>query len=74
MYVEAFGEKNIIDHYSKNRPDYFVLSTRTTLEYGKEFICKDYAMDLCDWIFKNYVLLFKISGEPEYYILRKING
>ena len=71
MYVEAFGEQDIINHYAQNKPDYFVLSNRDTIEYGKEFICKDYAMDLCDWIFNNYALLYKISGMPEYYILRK---
>lgn len=71
MYVEAFGEQNIINHYSKNMPDYFVLSTRNTSEYGAEGICKDYALGLCDWIFNNYHVTAKIVGEPQYVILRK---
>lgn len=71
MYVEAFGEQNIINHYKENMPDYFVLSTRDTGEYGYTGICKDYAVELCNWIFNNYYVTAKIVGEPQYVILRK---
>ncbi len=71
MYVEAFGEQNIIKHYAENKPDYFVLSTRDIGEYGYTGICKDYAVELCNWIFNNYYVTAKIVGEPQYVILRK---
>jgi len=71
LYVEAFGEQDIINHYSKNMPDYFVLSTRDSSEYGYTYICKDYALNLCSWIFNNYHVVYKIVGEPKYTILRK---
>lgn len=71
MYVEAFGEENIINHYKQSSPDYFILSTRDSTEYGYTYICKDYAQNLCDWIFNNYYVVAKIVGEPQYTILRK---
>ncbi len=71
MYVEAFGEKKIIEHYSQNMPNYFVFSTRDVDEYDKEGFCKDYALNFCSWVFNNYHLEYKIIGMPSYFVLRK---
>ncbi len=71
MYVEAFGEEAIIDNYSKNMPEYFVINDRDTSQYGKSTMCIDYAQNLCVWIFKNYHVTYKIVGEPQFTILRK---
>ena len=71
MYVEAFGEDVIINHYKKNKPEYFILTDRDTSEYGKQYICTDYAQNLCSWILENYHVVYKIDGEPQYLVLRK---
>ena len=71
MYVEAFGEDVIINHYKKNKPEYFILTDRDTSEYGKRYICTDYAQNLCSWILENYHVVYKIDGEPQYLVLRK---
>ena len=71
MYVEAFGEKKIIEHYRQNMPTYFVISTENYSVYGKTFFCKDYALNFCSWVFNNYHLEYKIIGMPSYFVLRK---
>lgn len=71
MYVEAFGEENIINHFESNKPDYFIISSRDTSDYGHKYFCLNYAEDLCEWIFNNYHVRYKIQGEPQYTVLRK---
>ena len=41
MYVEAFGEEKIINHYKNNQPEYFILTDRNMREYGKQYICSE---------------------------------
>jgi len=71
MYIEAFGEKEIIKYYNQNKPQYFILTDRNTKEYGKQYICTDYAQNLCSWILENYHVVYRIDGEPQYLMLRK---
>ena len=71
MYVESLDENNIINHYKQNKPEYFVITDRDMTEYGKQYICLDYASNLCNWIFENYHVVYKILGAPEYTVLRK---
>lgn len=71
MYVESLGENKIINHYKQNKPEYFVITDRDMTEYGKQYICLDYASNLCNWIFENYHVVYKILGAPEYTVLRK---
>ncbi len=71
MYVETFGEKEIIEHYNQNKPEYFILTDRDTKEYGRQYICTDYAQNLCTWILENYHVVYRIDGEPQYLMLRK---
>lgn len=71
MYVEAFGEEKIINHYKNNQPEYFILTDRNMREYGKQYICSDYAQNLCTWILENYHVVYRIDGEPQYLMLRK---
>lgn len=55
LYIETFGEANIISHFKKTKPEYFIFTNRSTEDYGKKFFCKDYSQDLCGYILKNYV-------------------
>ena len=57
--------------HSQNMPHYFILMDRNLDEYGKQFMCVDYAQNLCHWILENYHVVYKISGEPQYIMLRK---
>lgn len=72
MYVEAFGEEKIINHFENNKPEYFVFGTRDMREYGQTDICVGYALNLCRWVFNNYQVVYKITGVPEYIVLRKV--
>lgn len=67
LYFETFGEQNVINHFSKTRPEYFVFNNRNTQDYGFEYICKDYAIGLCKFVNTNYSLV-KTTGR-EYRML-----
>ena len=54
LYTETFGEENIISHFKKTRPDYFILNSRDTSDYGKRYLCEDYGQELCKFIKKDY--------------------
>lgn len=59
--VEAYGEKRIISHYEKTKPDYFIIADIEQKPYGHGFICQTYAQELCAWIFDNYKPVKKID-------------
>lgn len=65
MYFETFGEANIIEHFKHTKPEYFILTNRNTLDYGKSFICKDYALDFCKFVKTDYVKI-KTVGKQTY--------
>lgn len=54
MYFEAFGEENVIRHFEETKPEYFILNNRNTGDYGKRFICEDYAQNFCTFVYNNY--------------------
>ena len=65
----SFGEDNIIHHYSKNKPDYFIIFTSQT---DRAAFCNAYAERTCNWIKKNYSLKQIIKSEPLILIFQKI--
>lgn len=54
LYVETFGEENIIKHFEISKPDYIILNNKNMKNYYYEFLCKDYALDFCGFILNNY--------------------
>ncbi|MDD3150734.1 MAG: hypothetical protein PHV68_07850, partial [Candidatus Gastranaerophilales bacterium] len=54
LYVEMYGEQNIINDLLKNSPDYIFINNRNTAEYGYTYFCKDYGQNICNFIYKNY--------------------
>ncbi len=54
LYFETFTEKKIIEHFKNTRPEYIVLNNRDTSDYGLQYICKDYALGFCEFVYKNY--------------------
>lgn len=65
MYFETFGEENVIRHFKETKPEYFILTNRDTFDYGKSFICKDYALDFCKFVKSDYVKI-KTVGKQTY--------
>jgi hypothetical protein len=64
IYIETFGEEKIIEDLSKKMPDFIMINSRNTSDYGYAFMCKDYAFELCDFINKNYHFEQKYGSEP----------
>lgn len=71
LYIESFGEKNIINHFEGNKPEYFVLSNEKMDNYGFKYICYDYALGLCSFIKENYDHIKTIDNGYRYLIFRK---
>lgn len=61
LYLETFGEDNIIFHFKETRPKYFILNNRDTSDYGKKYICEDYGQNLCKFIKKDYEKIREIE-------------
>lgn len=71
LYIESFGEDNIIKYFEQNKPEYFVLSNQNMSDYGFNFICNDYAFGLCEFISKNYNQIKIIDYDYRYLIYKK---
>lgn len=66
---DAFGEENILKHYQKNRPDYFVIFTSQT---DNEYFCRGFGQKICGWINQNYEIQKIIQSDPFVLIFKKI--
>lgn len=54
LYIETFGEDNIIRHFKATKPEYIVINNRDTSDYGYAYMCKDYAVNFCTFVKENY--------------------
>lgn len=70
-YIDAFGEKNIIEHFKKDSPDYIIFNNWNSQDYGFNYICKDYAKDFCIYVQQNYHLKSIIANKLFYLIYKK---
>jgi hypothetical protein len=71
LYVETFGEDKIIEHFNQNKPDYFVLMNLSMKDYYFEYICKDYALNLCAFIKENYTFAEQPNDNMGYVIFKR---
>lgn len=71
LYVETFGEENIINHFKKNKPDYIIFNNWNTKDYYFNYICKDYALSFCSFVDKNYKKEKLIDEGVRYLILKR---
>lgn len=72
LFFEVYGEDEIINHFSKNPPEYFVLHTRDlSEEYKYKSICNDYALKFCDYLKLNYSNKKTIGGNFKFIIYKK---
>lgn len=63
LYFEAFGEQNVINHFKETRPEYIVLNNRDSIDYGLQYICKDYALNFCAFVAEDYNLVKNIDNK-----------
>jgi hypothetical protein len=69
LYVETFGEKKIIKDLSTNMPDFIFLNNRNCFDYGYNYICHDYALEICRFIKKNYTFEKKFGNKNKFVTL-----
>lgn len=70
LYVEVFGEDNIIKHFKKTKPEYIIFNNWNTSEYYFPYICQDYAISFCNFVAKNYKEE-KVIGDNFRYLIYK---
>ncbi len=66
---DAFGEENILKHYQKSKPDYFVIFTSQS---DNEYFCRGFGQKICGWINQNYEIQKIIQSDPFVLIFKKI--
>jgi len=54
LYTELFGEDKIIENLKKTKPEFIIFTNRDSSDYGKKYICKDYAEEICKYVRMNY--------------------
>lgn len=60
-YTDTFGEEKVLNHFSKNPVDYYVILPITTSEYGSNNFCS-YASNFCNMIKNNGDLIIENNG------------
>jgi len=53
-YIEAFGEDKIISDTQKEKINYIIINNRNSSDYGPAYMCKDYGLKICNWVYANY--------------------
>lgn len=54
LYTETFSGNTLITHFDAKQPDYIVFSNLGMQDYNTGYICRDYALDFCAFVTKNY--------------------
>lgn len=71
LYVEMFGEDNIIEHFKQAKPDYIIFNNYDTKDYYFKYICKDYAVSFCEYVVDNYKKVLVIQDGLNYNVFKK---
>lgn len=71
LYVETFGEDNIINHFKQTMPEYIIFNNWNTKDYYFNYICNDYAKAFCSYVAQNYMLDKTIDKGLRYLIYKK---
>lgn len=72
LYIETFGEDNIIAHFKKNKPEYIIFNNWDYHEYSYRYICNDYAQTFCAFIAQNYISEKVIDNDGFRYLVFKL--
>ena len=68
--TELFGVENIVNDFTKNPPQYFLLNSLMYDCYGKGALCS-YAKPLCDFITKYYILECNTDDRLKFYLYKR---
>lgn len=71
LYLETFGEKNIIEHFKQTKPEYVIFNNWNTRDYYFNYICTDYAQAFCDYVARNYSRQKTIDKGLRYLIYKR---
>jgi len=74
LYVEVFGDKKLIDHFSKTKPDYIIFNNWNNKDYYLKYICTDYAVSFCNYVAVNYTQEKIIDNGFRYLVFKKVKG
>lgn len=72
LYIETFGEKNIVKHFENTMPEYIILSNLDMKDYYFRYICNDYAFEFCEFVNRNYKPVKTIDNDFRYIIFEKL--
>lgn len=72
LYVETFGEDNIIEHFKKTKPEYIIFNSWNYHEYYFKYICNDYAQNFCAFVAQNYAQEKVIDNDGFRYLIFKL--
>ncbi len=61
LYIETFGEENIIERLYNNKPKYIVISNYDTSNYYYSYFGQDYAQQIYDYILTNYAPIKQVG-------------
>lgn len=71
LYIETFGEENIIKHFKENKPEYIVFNNWNTKDYYFNYMCQDYALGFCSFVVQNYTQEKVIDTGFRYLIFKR---
>jgi len=71
LYVETFGEENIINHFSSHKPDFIIFSNQSMSDYNSGYICRDYAKDFCGFVNRYYHAAASFGSEFGFFVFQK---
>lgn len=72
VYVETFGEENIIKHFQKTKPEYFIINGWNTSDYYFRQMCIDYSNIFCNFVMSSYTQVKKIDeGDFIYTVFKR---
>ncbi len=74
MYVEVFGEYNIIKRIDENKPEYIVISGWNTNSYYFSYFGNDYALGIMNYINEKYEKVFETNYGISHRIYRRKNN
>lgn len=72
LYVETFGEDNIIQHFKQTKPEYIIFNNWDNYVYYFRYICNDYALGFCSFVAQNYSREKVIDNDGFRYLIFKL--
>ena len=55
-HIKALGENNIVKGLTSDKPDYIIITNANYGMYGQKYMCKDFGLQICNFVYKNYDL------------------